>query len=94
MLDRLWRLLIVLTGICVCLLARVTCAIGGVLAPCVLHGCIKMRDKVGRARDEEGTEVDGRGKKMGRLRELNKEKQTPSVGRRVICLFKGASLEI
>jgi hypothetical protein len=52
---------------------------------------IKMR---WRRWEGRGKEVDGRGKKMGRLRELNKEKQTPNVGRRVICLFKGASLEI
>jgi hypothetical protein len=42
-----------------------------------------------------GEEIDGRGKKkkMGRLRELNKAKQTPERGRRAICLFKGAALE-
>lgn len=46
-----------------------------------------------RGWEERGEEVDGRGKKMGRLRELNKAKQTPERGRRVVCLLKGAALE-
>jgi hypothetical protein len=79
-LDRLWRLLlIILTRISVCLLlaslrvtsaVRITCAV--ILAPCVLHDKLKKDGRDGRG---EGIRWAGGGKKMGRLRELNKEER-------------------
>ena len=61
MLDRLWRLLIILTGICVCLLLLARVAGTVVLAPCVLHGELKCDGGDGTERGAGGKRWDGAG---------------------------------
>jgi hypothetical protein len=77
-----------------CMAAAVAAAGQSKLCHCIGSLRIAWRIKTRwRGWEERGEEVDGRGKKMGRLRELNKAKQTPERGRRVVCLLKGAALE-